>query len=98
MIDTKVALLEALTFGETYGLDLIRIISVLTAGKWAPVQGRVYPALHELESEGMVISRAGDPIQQQGGRARKYYRLTPRGHSRANNNRRAILSMFSYND
>ena len=49
-IDTKVALLQALIQGESYGLEIIERVKSQTNGQVVLLQGRVYPALRQLES------------------------------------------------
>ena len=39
----------------------------------------VYVTLNRLEKKGYVSSRVGDPTPSRGGRAKKYYQLTPEG-------------------
>ncbi|MEU1072859.1 MULTISPECIES: PadR family transcriptional regulator [unclassified Streptomyces] len=65
------------TEGESYGYALIQRLG--EAGLGGLKAATLYPALGRLEEEGAVEVRwsAGD-----GGPGRKYYRLTPAGHSR----------------
>jgi DNA-binding PadR family transcriptional regulator len=41
--------------------------------------GAVYSTLRRLEEKGYVHSRSGDPEPVRGGRAKKYFELTPTG-------------------
>ena len=95
MVDTKVVLLQALTFGEAYGLELIQRIEARTDGKIVPVQGRVYPALRELEAEGFVESHDGEPLPERGGRPRRYYSLTAKGRRAAASHRKTVVALFN---
>lgn len=65
------------TEGESYGYALIQRLG--EAGLGGLKAATLYPALGRLEEEGAVQVRwsAGD-----GGPGRKYYRLTPAGHTR----------------
>jgi PadR family transcriptional regulator PadR len=92
-IDTKVALLQALIQGESYGLELIERVKDATRGQVKLLQGRVYPALRELEAEGLLESYDGEPLPERGGRPRRYYKLTAEGRRAAREDARAILGL-----
>ena len=55
--------------------------------------GAVYATLDRLEARGFVVSRTGDPTQERGGRAKRYYELTALG-SNALNRADAAMSNF----
>ena len=93
-IDTKLALLQALVRGESYGLELIDRVRDLTGGQVTLLQGRVYPMLRELEAEGLATSYDGDPLPERGGRPRRYYRLTAAGHRAARAQARALIGLL----
>src|SRR5688572_13741932 len=93
-IDTKVALLSALVSGEGYGLQIIERVRELTNGQIRLVQGRVYPALRELENEGFLESYDGEPLPERGGRPRRYYRLTAEGRRAARTQATAISGLL----
>lgn len=78
-ISAKAALLQALMRGEGYGLDLIERVRASTDGALVLHQGSVYPALRELEREGLLESYEGEPLPERGGRPRRYYRITADG-------------------
>ena len=42
-------------------------------------RGALYTSLDRLESKGLVRSRMGDPVAARGGRARRYFEVTPAG-------------------
>ena len=94
VIDTKVALLSALVSGEGYGLEIIERVKELTNGEIRLLQGRVYPALRELESEGFLESYDGEPLPERGGRPRRYYRLTAKGQGAARTQATAITGLL----
>jgi len=94
IVDTKSALLQALISGEGYGLELIERIRARTEGKVALLQGRVYPALRELEIDGLVKSYETEPLAERGGRPRRYYRLTAEGRRAALLQQKAVLALF----
>ena len=41
--------------------------------------GSVYAALSRMDEQGLLESWEGDPLPRRGGRARRYFRLTPAG-------------------
>lgn len=65
--------------GRMYGYEITSKVKVLTQGKIQITEGALYPLLHKLEAEGIVI------IEQEniGKRIRKYYLLTPEGKNLA---------------
>ena len=93
-ISTKVALLQALMQGESYGLELIERVEKATGGRTTLMQGKVYPTLHQLESEGLLESYHRAPLPQPGGRPRHYFKLTGEGRRAARENARAIAGLF----
>ncbi len=58
-----------------HGYALIDEIRRLSNGSFDLAEGRVYPALHRLEREGLLASRWSAKV----GRARRVYRLTADG-------------------
>ena len=93
-IDTKVALLQALIQGESYGLGLIERVREASGGQVVLMQGRVYPVLRELEADGLLESYDGEPLPERGGRPRRYYKLTAEGRRAAKADARAILGLL----
>ncbi len=69
-------MLAVLAAGESYGYAIVQRIHDLSGGSIQWSDGTLYPVLHRLETEGLITStwRATD-----GGRRRKYYRLTADG-------------------
>ena len=41
--------------------------------------GTLYPTLERLERKGLLCSELGDPTPERGGRAKRYFTLTPAG-------------------
>ena len=79
MLDTTTALLQALLEGDSFGLEIIERVNSATKGKIKLHQGRVYPALRQLENDGLLEGYWGDPMPERGGRPRRYYSLTAEG-------------------
>ncbi|MCZ6915493.1 MAG: PadR family transcriptional regulator [Gemmatimonadetes bacterium] len=62
---------------EAYGMTIFEEIHEVT-GRDLSIPA-VYVTLNRLEKKGYVSSRTGESTVQRGGRAKKYYRLTPDG-------------------
>lgn len=60
-----------------YGYEITRRVEELTEGKIKLTYGALYPVLHKLESEGVLITEA----ENFNNRIRIYYSLTPKGDS-----------------
>jgi PadR family transcriptional regulator PadR len=78
---------------EAYGVPIAREIEA-TAGRRV-VLAAVYAALDRLEERGLVTSAVGDPTPERGGRARRYFRVTPRGVKALKDTRRALVALWS---
>lgn len=63
--------------GKMYGYELAQCVKETTDGKILIKEGSLYPALHKLESEGLIECEK----VALGKRVRKYYRLTPAGET-----------------
>jgi PadR family transcriptional regulator PadR len=94
LIHVRVAILQVLITGDAYGLEVIDRIRAGTGGLMLPQQGRVYPALRELEAEGLLESYASEPLPERGGRSRIYYRLTADGRRVARQQARAMSALL----
>src|SRR5262245_47632645 len=74
----QVVLLAILRLGaEAYGVTIRREIE--ERAERAPAPGALYTTLDRLEEKGLVKSRFGDAGPERGGRARRYFRVTPQG-------------------
>lgn len=74
-----VAVLKLLEGREMYGYELVEALSSRTDGVLAMGQSTLYPLLYNLEAKDLIrgVWKSGE-----GGRDRKYYRLTPKGSRR----------------
>jgi len=63
--------------GRMYGYEITRRVEELTEGKIKLTYGALYPVLHKLEAEGILITES----ENFSNRIRIYYLLTPKGHS-----------------
>jgi PadR family transcriptional regulator len=96
-VNTKAALLQALVSGPGFGLELIDRVEKRTKGKIPLHQGSLYPALRDLERDGMVESYNGDEVvPERGGRPRRYYKLTAKGAKAAMEQKAAVSWLFGF--
>jgi PadR family transcriptional regulator PadR len=75
---TKPIILSILVRGEDYGYQIIQRVKEISCGTLAWSDNMLYPVLHRLENDGLIVSRWK---VSDGGRLRKYYRLTDKGRS-----------------
>ncbi|MFO1499288.1 MAG: helix-turn-helix transcriptional regulator [Verrucomicrobiota bacterium] len=73
---TKPLVLAILARGESYGYELIQQIKQLSEEEIQWSEGMLYPFLHWMEDEGLIVS---DWKEVETGRRRKYYRLSRQG-------------------
>jgi PadR family transcriptional regulator PadR len=96
-IPARLALLQALIRGPSYGLELVERVRTLTEGALELKQATLYPTLHELEATGLVESYDDSTgAEKRGGRPRRYYRLTAEGAKAAMEDRRAAAGLFGW--
>jgi PadR family transcriptional regulator, regulatory protein PadR len=63
--------------GRMYGYEITRKVEELTDGRINLTYGALYPVLHKLESEGVLVTES----ENFNNRIRIYYLLTPHGNS-----------------
>ena len=73
---------------DAYGRGILKEVQARLQRNVAT--GAVHATLQRLAKKGLVVSRVGPPRPMRGGRARRYYRLRPKG-VRALNEARAKL-------
>jgi DNA-binding PadR family transcriptional regulator len=72
----QIVLLAVLRLGdEAYAVPILEVIERDAGRRIA--RGALYTALDRLEAKGCLRSRLGDPIAERGGRARRYFTVTP---------------------
>jgi PadR family transcriptional regulator PadR len=77
---------------QAYGVPIAREIEE-TAGR--PVTlAAVYLALDRLQAQKLVTSELGDPTPERGGRAKKFFRVTPAGLRAVRNTQRAFMALW----
>jgi DNA-binding PadR family transcriptional regulator len=57
-------------------------------------RGALYTALERLESKRCLKSRMSEPLPERGGRARRYYTVTPAGIAALRTSRAALLALW----
>jgi DNA-binding PadR family transcriptional regulator len=73
--DVRAAILDLLAEGQPWnGYQIIQEIGARTQGVWRPSAGSVYPALQQLEDEGLITAAAGED-------RRRNYTLTAEGQA-----------------
>lgn len=65
--------------GRMYGYEITQAVKERTKGEITLSFGALYPVLHKLEQEGLLITET----EEVDGRLRKYYSLTPTGNKAA---------------
>src|SRR5688500_604574 len=74
----EIVLLGILRLGEgAYGASILRELEE-RGGRSVP-RGSVYVTLDRLEAKGLILSRAGEPTAQRGGRAPRLLAITEAG-------------------
>src|ERR1022692_4538927 len=73
--DVRAAILDLLAEGQPWnGYQIIQEIGERTQGVWRPSAGSVYPALQQLEDEGLITPAAGED-------RKRNYTLTDEGRA-----------------
>ena len=62
---------------DAYAVPIRELIEQRTTRPVA--RGALYTGLDRLEAKGCLKSRMGDPSEERGGKARRYYSVTPAG-------------------
>ena len=58
-------------------------------------RGALYTALERLEVKGCLRSTMGEPLMERGGRARRYFTVTPTGLRALRNSKRVLLGLWA---
>ena len=78
---------------QAYGVPVAREIEA-TTGRAVQLPA-IYAALDRLERQGLVASRLGEATAQRGGRAKKYFSLTPAGMGSVRDTRKALTALWA---
>jgi PadR family transcriptional regulator, regulatory protein PadR len=77
---------------NAYGVPIAREIEQ-TGGR--PVlMAAVYAALERLEQHGLVASTMGEPTRERGGRAKRFFSVTPRGLRQVKQTQSALEALW----
>ncbi|HWJ55568.1 MAG TPA: PadR family transcriptional regulator [Vicinamibacterales bacterium] len=95
LTDFELMILLAVLRGgdQAYGVAIARDIEE-TTGRTVML-GAVYAALERLERNGFVASTVGKPTASRGGRAKRFFRVTPRGLRAVKETQRALVALWS---
>jgi DNA-binding PadR family transcriptional regulator len=89
----QIVLLAVLRLGDdAYAVPILEQIERQTGRKVA--RGALYTALDRLEAKGCLRSRVGDPLPERGGRARRYFTVTPAAIGALKASRLALMRLW----
>jgi len=94
-IGTKLALLQALAHHDGTVFDLVRHVEEATNGRVVVDLGCAYPALRELEADGLLAKYKGKRTSERTGRSALYYKLTPAGRTTAMAQAKALRGLLA---
>src|SRR5437868_15113826 len=71
-------ILSLLSRKSMYGYEIAATVHRETDGAFTWREGSLYPALHKLQADGLIV---GEWEEKDTGRKRRYYRITPQGRA-----------------
>ncbi len=87
-------LLAVMRLGDAaYGVPISK--ELMSLAKREVALGSIYAALDRLEEKGFVSSTLGDPTPERGGRAKRYFTVTPVGIKALKLTRAALTNLWS---
>jgi PadR family transcriptional regulator PadR len=89
----QLLLLIVLRLGDDAYANPIREDLLNSAGRTI-ARGALYTALERLEVKGCLRSTLGEPLPERGGRARRYFTVTPTGLRVLRHSRRVLLGLW----
>ena len=75
------------------GVTIAREIEA--SGERTVMLGAVYTGLDRLEANGLMASTVGSPTSERGGRAKRYFSVTPSGMKAVRQAKRAFTRLWS---
>ena len=75
---------------KMYGYELSKLVRDRTKDKIVLTEGALYPLLHKLEKDNLVVTS----MEMVGNRQRKYYALTPSGKTSAKEKRSELMDFM----
>jgi PadR family transcriptional regulator PadR len=89
----QIVLLAVLRLGDkAYAVPILDEIKA-QSGR-AVARGALYTALDRLEAKGCLRSRLGEPLAERGGRARRYFTVTPAAVRALKDSRLALMRLW----
>jgi DNA-binding PadR family transcriptional regulator len=89
----QIVLLAVLRVGdEAYAVPILEQIEAQTGRQVA--RGALYTALERLEAKGCLRSRLGEPLPERGGRARRYFTVTPAAIRALKHAKRSLMRLW----
>jgi PadR family transcriptional regulator PadR len=89
----QIVLLAVLRLGdEAYATPILDEIESQAGRRVA--RGALYTALDRLETKGCLRSRVGEPLPERGGRARRYFTVTPPALRALKESRLALMRLW----
>ena len=79
--------------GESYSVSIVEEIRRRTGREIA--KAAIYIALRRLEEKGLLVSRMGEATPERGGRAKRFFKLTPAGKRQLQHAREAFVRMWA---
>ncbi|MEM7571329.1 MAG: PadR family transcriptional regulator [Bacteroidota bacterium] len=76
--------------GRMYGYQMNKRVGELSEGNYQLTEGALYPLLHKLVKDGLLITES----EKVNGRARRYYRITEAGREAATAQREEFQRFF----
>ena len=90
----QIVLLAVLRLGDNaYAVPILEQIEK-QAGRTI-ARGALYTALDRLETKGCLRSRVGEPLAERGGRARRYFSVTPAAVRALKQSRLALMRLWN---
>lgn len=74
--NTRMLVLSIINLGNKYGYEIIKELEARSYGSFVLKEGTLYPILHDLEREELIISSI---YKMETNRIRKYYKITKKG-------------------
>ena len=91
----QIVLLAVLGLEENaYGRSVLQAVQSASGDNRSISAGAIYATLDRVEMKGLLSSRIEEGTPARGGRARRFYRLTPTGASALSEARRTLEKMW----
>ncbi|MEX2271051.1 MAG: helix-turn-helix transcriptional regulator [Vicinamibacterales bacterium] len=78
---------------DAYGVPIVDELARQTGRHVS--RASVYVALKRLENKGLIVSTLGDPTPERGGRAKRYFQISPLAERRLQEARTALMKMWA---